>query len=142
MTGIAGAQDHQPARPQRGCIACGATFEASHAARALPGIGIAEACSKACAQHPRFRARLVAESVDAPAPGDGQAAIDAAVEAERAACEEAALNEHLAAIHDLDDDGNQDLVARLRSQGAAEGAARILAVIRARRQKPPAASTP
>lgn len=51
--------------------------------------------------------------------------------AERERCHEIAFHEHLAATHDDEDDGNTNLVARFKSQGAADGAARIMAAIRA-----------
>lgn len=54
-TGIAGAQDYQLARkPRPGCFVCGKAFEASHTARAAPGRGVIEACSKECAAAPIF----------------------------------------------------------------------------------------
>ena len=70
---------------------------------------------------------------------DNGAVIDAGIAAvapliraaERERCHEIALHEHLAATHDDEDDGNTNLVARFKSQGAADGAARIMAAIRA-----------
>ena len=51
---------------------------------------------------------------------------------ERETCAEIAENEYLAATNDDEDEGNNDIVARFKSQGAADGASRIRAAIRAR----------
>lgn len=59
-TGIAGAQDYQTATKRRpSCFVCGKEFEASAAARAAPGRGVIEACSKVCAADPRFSGGFV-----------------------------------------------------------------------------------
>ncbi len=61
-TGIAGAQDYEPAGSGGGrrCCACRQALGAGEgwAARAAPG-GMLEACSRACAATPAFAGRLV-----------------------------------------------------------------------------------
>lgn len=54
-TGIAGAQDYRPSGKRTPkCFVCGTAFEASAVARAAPGRGVIEACSKECAADPIF----------------------------------------------------------------------------------------
>lgn len=65
-TGIAGAMDHHPAGHQPGrCYVCGGPFrgDASYAARALPGVGVAQVCGPVCAEDARFARRLALEPV-------------------------------------------------------------------------------
>jgi hypothetical protein len=58
-TGIAGAQDYQPAdRPTLSCCVCGAEvhggMRTSPSARAMPGRGVIHACSPECAAKKPF----------------------------------------------------------------------------------------
>jgi hypothetical protein len=59
-TGIAGAQDYQPANSTaQHCFICGRPLE-NHtgpglAARAIKGKGVVQVCSVACQEDPRFR---------------------------------------------------------------------------------------
>lgn len=53
-TGIAGAQDHQPATDAMICFICQKEMEMPFSARNVPGSGFGMVCSKACAEDPRF----------------------------------------------------------------------------------------
>jgi len=53
-TGIAGAQDHQPAQDASTCYVCGKETELPYSARCVPGVGFRLACSQACRDDPRF----------------------------------------------------------------------------------------
>lgn len=56
-TGIAGAMDYQPRDWKPGvCFCCGKPLvdNAGHSARAMPGFGVVQVCSAACAQAPAF----------------------------------------------------------------------------------------
>lgn len=58
--GIAGAMDYQPTGWKPGlCFVCGKVLpdNAGHSARAMPGFGVVQACSKACAEAPAFNAK-------------------------------------------------------------------------------------
>lgn len=53
-TGIAGAQDHQPATQVRRCFICQKEMEMLYAWRFVPDDGERGVCSAACAANPRF----------------------------------------------------------------------------------------
>ena len=53
-TGIAGAQDHQPATDALTCFVCGREMEMPFSARNVPCAGFGMVCSKACAEAPEF----------------------------------------------------------------------------------------
>lgn len=53
-TGIAGAQDHQPATDALTCFICQREMEVPFSARSVLGSGFGMVCSKACAEAPEF----------------------------------------------------------------------------------------
>ena len=62
-TGIAGAMDYRPSgQAVRACWVCGGDMDAPRTrpvARALPGVGVVQACSPTCAAASGFAGRMV-----------------------------------------------------------------------------------